>query len=280
MKGIKEKNFSFTIVAGMLLFVILIVLVNLFAVNMFNKYLFFIIINLVLGAAALFFILFVYEKKKNNSIKTELLKLKAEKELIYRHYQPLEEKISAINKFCHDARNILNLLWSCSSEIKDTESLAIDFVNRGETLCRNKFCENRLVNTVLCQKTEEAYKNNIKTEFSVTVPNELNINDIDICSCIFNLLDNAIQANAAGDSGLEKYIFLEINIVTNYLIIEQKNTYYNRISKGFKTNKGNKNHGLGLEIINDIAKKYNGFIELKTDSNVFYSTVYLENKCC
>lgn len=274
MKG--KRKLPVIIALGLLAFAALLICANYFCVYSFNRYVVVIITNISIGLAAAFFAMYFYERDENAALKAEKEKLKAEKNLIYRHYKPLEDNVEDINKYCHDARNILNLLWDSTQDSKNTEALAIDFVNRGESLCKNKYCENRLVNTAIESEAERAQRSGIKTDISVSVPDDINIDDIDICTCLFNLLDNAIEANKTSRRE-QRQITLEMSIVGKYLIIKQSNTYYNKIKKGLKTNKTEPNHGLGIQIIDGIAKKYNGYTEYKTENGKFYSAVFLQN---
>ncbi|MDD6729114.1 MAG: GHKL domain-containing protein [Eubacteriales bacterium] len=273
----KGNRLPLVIGIGLAVFAGLIVLMNVLVIGSANKYVYAVAVNLLLGVSAVLFVLYAYEKKASNTLKVEKRKLKAEKNLIYRHYAPIEERLGEINKFCHDARNILNLLWDCSSQNQEAETLAVDFLNRGEALSRNKYCDNLFINTVLSQKAQEAEQHNIKTCFTVNLSSDLKISEIDVCTCLFNLLDNAISANATADVNAEKHINIDIKSAANFIIIEQENTFYIKLKKGLRTTKEGKNHGLGLKIISDTAKSHNGYAKSEVKGNIFYSTVCLEN---
>ena len=115
-----------------------------------------------------------------------------------------------------------------------------------------------------------AKKYGINIEFKIDSSILLKMEEIDICDIFSNILDNSIEtAKNEENRNISLYLYKK----TNYIIIKCENFYSNiEINQQgkFKTTKKDKNkHGHGLKIIQEIANKYNGEVNIKTDNNIF-----------
>lgn len=91
--------------------------------------------------------------------------------------------------------------------------------------------------------------------------NNLKMNEIDLSSLLFNLLDNAFQAA----NEMKGYVKLELKYDDKHFIVKVENSCKEKTD--FKSKR--KNHGYGLKIVNDIIEKYNGHMEMiSTDEQV------------
>ena len=105
------------------------------------------------------------------------------------------------------------------------------------------------------------------------------MDSMDVCSLFYNLVLNSIEANYKLSNN--RFIKLYVaNIKRNLLIkiINPVDKYFDiNIIKENKTTKEDKeNHGLGTQIINDIAYKYNGNVKYEIVDNQFIANVMLE----
>lgn len=218
-------------------------------------------------------------KEKNNALKRENAFLKTEAELLKCYYEPIDCRIDEIKKYCHDARNVLNIISDKSAqgfEGSHLEQLAADFIRSGESFAVKEYCENRLVNSIIVQKKEEADRVGAVFYCDTVIPDALDIDPMDVCSCFFNILDNAIHANNV-NTDLPKWISIKSNLIGSYLIIKLENTYFDTTDTAVSRNDA-ATHGLGLEIIRDIAKRNNGISETKKENGCYYTTISLQVK--
>ncbi len=235
----------------------------------------------VIGVAVYLFVVCICcFKDKITVISNKLIYLTEENELLRKNIEPFNSRMEEIEKFRHDARNYMSLIKHEAEYTTESNSLAGELLVYADSLYYERLCENMLVNLLLNDKKVKANECDIKFESKVVVPANISVDSKDICSLFFNLIDNAIDANETSSKTSGKWITIKSNVMGNYLIIKQSNSMFNYVDsdgKGnFFTTKLNKtNHGKGLEIIRDIAEKYNGSAEFKTKNNVFYSTVYL-----
>jgi len=110
---------------------------------------------------------------------------------------------------------------------------------------------------------EKTKRLNINFEYKINNVENLNIDDVDLSSVFSNILNNAIEACERMPINNRK-ILLIVNSRSNVLAIEISNTYSGIVRKDgsrFKTIKGNdRDHGLGMNNLKEIVKKYNGVI--------------------
>lgn len=239
------------------------------------------IFAIIIGIAVYFFVISaLFYKDKISYINNELVYLTEENELLKKNIEPINKRMEEIDKFRHDVSNYINLIKHESISMSDREELAVELLDFIDNLRNEELCENTLISLILEDKKKKANDLNIKFESKVVIPEDIPISPKDICSCFFNLIDNAIFANEVTEKTNKKWITLKSNIIGSYLIIKQSNSMILPakvdLSGKYLTTKINKtNHGKGLDIIKNIAEKYNGFAEFETKNDVFYSTVYL-----
>ncbi len=136
------------------------------------------------------------------------------------------------------------------------------------------------INAILNNKISLAKKNDIKMDVLVQLPGDLLIDDLDMCSVIGNLCDNAIEATVK-QKKKEKVIQLTIKPVNNYLSITVKNPVKNDVLKKNPHLHSNKKdasmHGLGIRIVRSITEKYDGMSMFTSDNGEFVASVQLKN---
>lgn len=96
-----------------------------------------------------------------------------------------------------------------------------------------------------------------------------------------NLLDNAIESceNVRQQEICQQpLIILSVNYQANMLIISQKNSKNPEIIFNHETSKEQQQelHGLGLYMIEDIVKEYDGVVEWKDVGEMFESNLMLK----
>ena len=140
-----------------------------------------------------------------------------------------------------------------------------------------KNTNNEIVNTVINSKILYCKNNGIKIHTTVQKSMQ-KIDDIDICSLLGNLLDNAIEAELKLDQD-DRYIVLEILTDDATMSIFLKNRIGAPVLENntdMETTKSDfKNHGFGTKIISKIVKKYNGFLDYSEEEDFFCCNIRL-----
>ncbi|MDD3172881.1 MAG: ATP-binding protein, partial [Herbinix sp.] len=125
--------------------------------------------------------------------------------------------------------------------------------------------------SILNYKLQNAKANGIKATIEAKIPEQLNVKSFDIAIIMGNLLDNAIEAVSKLEN--DKEITIRINFRKNTLYIHVNNTYNGTVL--YKNNKistsqtDKSHHGIGLNNIEEVIKKYNGTMEIHHTSNNF-----------
>ncbi len=238
-------------------------------------------LSIALGINSLvlvFYIVLVF-KMKERAIRNELRTIQNETQLVKEYYSYIDSKIDELDKLRHEMRNCVSVVGYGGLEKEDIFDLTQELERRAEDIIDKRYCENRIINIIINKEAQEAEKQGIEFDCSVAIPKDIAIDDYDLCSCVFNLLDNAIYANTFGSFDNKRFIDFKASVLSGFLIIKQKNSSFIDLlidSKGnIVTSKKDEGHGLGLKIIKDICEKYNGYCEFEQKDGVFYSTLGL-----
>ena len=140
---------------------------------------------------------------------------------------------------------------------------------------KNRIVNNEFVHIILTDLKEECKQNNISLKLDVDKKLQFkNMSDYDLVSLFSNLINNAYDATIKCDN---KNIELHIGKIKNFIIIEVSNSYAEKlIYKNDKLLSSKNNHtGLGLEIIENIVKKYEGIVNYNAEKNKFCVQVAL-----
>lgn len=133
------------------------------------------------------------------------------------------------------------------------------------------------IDAVLNSKLAVARARGININAKAIVPAELEINEVDICVIIGNLLDNAIEACEKEKEKDKQFIRVYIDILKQQLYIYISNSMTNDIQKSggrYITTK-NGSHGFGLLRIDRVVKKYGGYLNRQHEEGVFATEIML-----
>lgn len=141
--------------------------------------------------------------------------------------------------------------------------------------------KNAYINAIIQQKYADCHdkismKCHASGDFSKTDGFE-NVDIIDICTIIGNLLDNAIEAYTGSLKDYE--IMIKLDMFGGAYSIEISNPIEKSVlthNSRLKTSKPDaKNHGLGTKSVKRRAEKYNGNAEFTEENNRFVARVWL-----
>ena len=139
--------------------------------------------------------------------------------------------------------------------------------------------ENFLLNAILNSKLAGAREKHIQTEIVITTSQFDDIKDVDLCSILGNLLDNAIEA-VQKEPEAHRAIKILIEQTGGYRSIMIKNTIGASVLKQnpqLRTTKKNKQiHGLGLLSVRRTVEKYGGEFHCYEEDGFFCCVVILE----
>ncbi|WMM25781.1 GHKL domain-containing protein [Tissierella sp. MB52-C2] len=230
------------------------------------------------------FIFYLFEKQlkqEQKNIKLEFFKQQFKKQK--KHFEELTENQRRINKTMHDTKNqLLAILGYIENNEND---IAIENLN---LLCNNIVERQKSINTgniavdsLLNVKINKIKELDIDLEISIFLEQNNQIEEIELCIILGNLLDNSIEACEKIPLDGEKKIKLKIIQVEEYLSIYIRNSTCDKIkfekSKISTTKKDKIFHGFGLENIKEIVDKYNGHMDCEYIEDTFIVKVLLQN---
>ncbi|HZJ86814.1 MAG TPA: GHKL domain-containing protein [Erysipelothrix sp.] len=132
---------------------------------------------------------------------------------------------------------------------------------------------NIMIDALVNSKLTLAKNNGIQLNAKAIVPQELPFADLDLGILIGNILSNAYESSSKSN---EKFIRLYIAPIKGNLYISCTNSTLGKVTSFTTLKKGE--HGFGLERINQVVNKYEGWINRKTEDDVFITEVYLPLK--
>lgn len=142
-------------------------------------------------------------------------------------------------------------------------------------------CGNLVVNTIVNYEASAAKAHGITLRTAITVPSELPVRETELCSLLFNLLNNAIEACETVPAQEDLSISLEIRQKGSYLFIRVKNPVDDSSPakerlKLVSTKQNKKVHGYGTKVVKLIVEKYNGSVKYTMEDGIFTADVMLE----
>ena len=196
----------------------------------------------------------------------------------YRNQAENNEHILEIH---HEIRHHMNALSSYlkQEDYAGARQYTQKFTEEAEELPFVTYTANALVNSILSEFAERASRYKAIVEYSIIISRRLNMEDIDLCRMLTNILENAVEGCQKVSEG-QRIIRLNLHSKGNFLFIKCENSCNEdnlRITNGkYKSSKKNSDrHGYGLKIINGIAEKYNGILSVQVHDGFFAVTTTL-----
>lgn len=197
-------------------------------------------------------------------------------------YRIANENFQRERKKTHEYKNHLTCLNGLLHE--NSVAKAVDYLNQISGVFKAELdiidTKNPVVNIIINTKYQEAEKRGIVFILKVNDLSNIYLRDEDIVVLLSNLLNNAIEAcEQVQDS--KKKIWFKFTFENNEMIIAVKNSIdktHQLIKHGetLLTTKANSSeHGIGIENVKSIVKKYNGDYIFKTRGELFVCSIII-----
>jgi len=201
-------------------------------------------------------------------------------ELAARHCNEVENIYKQMRGWRHDYHNHIQLLKAHLAQGQFAEAdeylgkLDAD-LTQVDTILKTG---NVMVDAILNSKISLAQSRDINVNAKAIVPKVLQVQPVDLCVIIGNLLDNAIEACMKLSEPEKRFIRVYIGVHKEMLYISVSNATGNemkKVGKAYLTTKNTASHGFGLVRIDKIAEKYSGFVDREHEDGVFATEVML-----
>ncbi len=238
----------------------------------------------IFAAIAAVFVLFaniivfiIYERAQKNL--DELYDLKAitfQQELDKKYFEVIEQTNDEIRHFSHDVKNHL-LQIRYIDDIEETHKYLDRLISDVENISYVGISDNKMLNLIVSKYISICDKKGIKFTPSVKLANLSYINDVDLSALLNNLLDNSVDAaEKSENSEIELYVFSKNSRYDGVIIRNTCITTPETIGNKLITSKADKvYHGLGLNIVKKIIKKYDALYDWKYngESKIFETDI-------
>lgn len=197
-------------------------------------------------------------------------------------YQLLKNRMAERAKIYHEIRHQLTAL-DCLCQNRDysaMQDLLADILREQEAQTA-RFTGNLTVNAILQDAAARAKQADISFRASVHIPDSLPIPEIDLCSLLMNMLDNALEGAARVAPPRERAVSVRIKISGDYLALRCQNTFDGKLKRdkngNLQTTKGDAiSHGFGCRQMMKIAEKYQSVVHFDTpEEDVFLAETAL-----
>lgn len=182
----------------------------------------------------------------------------------------------------HDMRHKDQLLISLlqNGNYSEAEQMIYQDIEYLEKPYLVMYCENIVLNSILCSMAKKAEQMGIDLQISCTMPKQQEMNDYDLAMIIANLLENAIHAVAKLEKK-ERYVILTLkNRNGERFFMETQNPCHEAIRFSKKTGlplSGNgEGHGFGMTSIQKFLKKYNAHFDCFTKNGMFTFRILID----
>ncbi len=133
------------------------------------------------------------------------------------------------------------------------------------------------VDSIINYKLSQAEQAGIRVSSDIAVPEEIRIEADDLVTVIGNLLDNAVEAVSKRKD--DKYISLSMKFQKGSLLITLKNSFDGILKmkndRYLTTKNDPKQHGIGLQSIETVIRKYNGEMIARHSDSEFVTKIIM-----
>lgn len=177
------------------------------------------------------------------------------------YYQGLRQQERQVRTLRHDLRNHLTVVrgrleqGDTAGALSYLEELAGSPALSGA----RRICENDTANAVLTAKAEAMRQVGLTPDFSVTLPEQLPLSDLDLTALLGNALDNAMEAAVRAE---DKTVSVRCRVQKGLFMLRVENALGEAVAPDLATTKADKTaHGLGLPGMREITGRYGGTLE-------------------
>lgn len=209
----------------------------------------------------------IYERAQKNLDELYALKtITFQQELDKKYFEVIEQTNDEIKHLSHDIKNHL-LQIRYIDDIEETHKYLDTLISDVENISYVGISDNKMLNLIISKYISICEKKGIRFTPSVKLANLNYINDVDLSTLLNNLLDNSVDAaEKSENSKIELYVFSKNSRYDGVII---RNTCINppqTVGNKLMTSKAEKAyHGLGLNIVKKIIKKYDALYDWKYD---------------
>jgi len=219
---------------------------------------------------------------------TELYQFKHNREMILvqtdlqkKEYEAILDKIKATQIYRHDMRHHINLInaFLADNNIDEANKYLVKLDNNLKHTVIRQYCENYVINVILSSYIGRAEAEHIEVECRVALPNDIQIDPLELGLVFTNAIENAINACKKIEAPGKRKITIACKGSVGQIHIQISNPFVGNIQfDGEYPVSDNTDHGFGTHSIGAIAEKYKGIFSFTEQDGIFKTTVILNNE--
>jgi|LAHS01.1.fsa_nt_gb signal transduction histidine kinase len=189
-----------------------------------------------------------------------------------------ESNLREMREIRHDIKNQYAYLKGLLAENKTEEAEAFleQIGGKFSPHLFNKIdCGNEAINAIMELENSKYLSSGVKLKTNLVVPHTLKIDDVDLCSLLGNLLDNALE-ECLRCQAKEPVVECTLSYDSEkcYLFISNPTTLKNR-PDSLVSSKKEPGHGYGLAIVEKLVNQYDGYFHYSVEKGRFLAEAVL-----
>ena len=197
------------------------------------------------------------------------------------HYHNLNESINTTKVIRHDLRH--HMVTISEYLKKNNAAAAQEYLNKLCNLYDDSsiptVCRNQSADALISHYLKLAKQQDITVVTNLHIPDNLGIDNLDLCVVVGNCLENAIEACSQISDGEPRFVNINVTLTKGHLVIKIENSFNGlvQVQKDdfFSTKKG-LDHGIGLSSVKTLAAKYQGNCLISFVQRVFKVVISLK----
>lgn len=237
---------------------------------------YFLIIAIILFVLVVFFILSLFIKHIFYNIIDRRIE-RFQSELIEKQVREIQNMYRQVRGWRHDYRNHINNMKIQLSEgnYDKLDAYLNELADDLDTVDTVIKTGNVMADAILNSKLGVAEKLNVRLNVKANLPDSLPLTDVELCSMLGNMLDNATEACIALPED-KRFMRVYIGKLKGQLYLSVQNSAGKvRKEKDSYLSTKEGEHGYGLFRIDRIVKKYNGYVNRQNEEGVFATEILM-----
>ena len=206
--------------------------------------------------------------------RTRMLSEQLERQKIY--YSNLSQDMEAAMEMRRWIAAEVGKAYTLLDERKDEDARRQLDDMLGAVASRSKrFCDHLVVDALLEDKSQLCRKHGIRLTYALSIPENLTISGVELCTVFANVLDNAISACDRCQPA-SRFIDLKAYTAGGFFIFKALNSACPTDRHAWRRGSGLSEHGWGLSILRKISIRHEGKLKTEWLQDTFQTIIWLK----